>query len=121
MATGVRASGLLKCLRGRRGDFRAIQKTGIKLRSKSSWPLPASIEYGEQLQPLMPDPVWNDVRRAGHHEFPGSSQTAGPSHLGLRPENLDGVQNPPGDERRVPIRVLFNIFSDRDQVTDCPR
>jgi hypothetical protein len=25
------------------------------------------------------------------------------SHLRLRPENLDGVQNPPGDERRVPL------------------
>jgi hypothetical protein len=83
--------------------------------------LPATIEHGEQLQPLAPDPVWNDVWRAGHHEFPGSSQAAGPPHLRLRSENLDGVQNLLSDERRVPIRVLFNIFSDHDQVTNRPQ
>src|SRR5208283_5374514 len=32
-------------------------------RSESPRPLPASIEYREQLQPLAPDPVRNDVRR----------------------------------------------------------
>jgi hypothetical protein len=90
-------------------------------RSESSRPLPASVENGEQLQSVVPDAVRYDVRSAGNHEFPGSRQAARTSHLRLRKEDFDGVQNPLGDARRVPIRVASNILSDRDQVTDGPR
>jgi hypothetical protein len=60
-------------------------------------------------------------RCAGHYKCPGSSQTTGPSHLRLSAENINGLQNAPGDEGRVSVRVLCNKFPDRNEVTERPR
>jgi hypothetical protein len=71
--------------------------------SESSRPFPASVKYSEQFQTLAPDPVWNDVWCAGHHKFPSSSQAAGSTHLRLRLESPDGIENSTGCERRARI------------------
>jgi hypothetical protein len=41
------------------------------------------MKYTDDLDGIISDPIWNDVRRAGHNQFAGANHSAGPAHRGM--------------------------------------
>src|SRR2546422_11285931 len=78
------------------------------------------MEHRKRLQPVAPDTVGNNVRGFGYHELTGTEHSAGPSHFGLSLEEIDCFENSSCDERRILLRVFFDVLSLSDEMTYRP-
>ena len=71
-----------------------------------------------QFQSLSPHSVWNEVRCPRHNQFTRSGHPARPSHSGLCLKQIDSLENPARNQRRILLGILSDVRSEGDQMAD---
>jgi hypothetical protein len=75
-------------------------------------PPPRPMKYTNDLDSVISDSIWNDVRRAGHDQFSGADYSAGAAHRGMpgepRNRRLDRGNSPAGG-CRVFLRNVLSL------------
>src|SRR6185312_16018853 len=73
-----------------------------------------------QFEAIMTDAVRDDVWRLRDYQLTRTGDPAGPSHCGMRLKKIQRVENTAGHGCGVIFRVLFNVLSQLNQMSNSP-
>jgi hypothetical protein len=77
------------------------------------------MKYTNYFDSVIPDSIWNDVRRAGHNQFTGADHSAGPAHRGMPGEPHNCRLDRRNDSSCSCGAALRDVLSLRFEIGSC--
>ena len=76
------------------------------------------MEHSNQVQPSSPGSIRNYIRRIWNDEFPRAKYSTWPPDFRAAFKQIDGFENAASDQRRILLRVLFDVLAKADEVAN---
>ena len=78
------------------------------------------MKYGNELKPLTPDPIRNEIGSLRHDKLPRPDHPARPANLGVSLQKIYCFEDALSDEDCILFGILLDICSQVNKITNCP-